>query len=125
MSPRTLESARCRIEHGGMIPTAISERITALGAWVVTNPGFIHYRGPKYAAEPGLLPYLYRARSLLDADVQLAGAQRRAGHSGPAADRDRGRRVATIDRRRRTRASRSESPCSRKPSTLSRLGRRA
>jgi hypothetical protein len=39
---------------------------------VVTNPGFIHYRGPKYAAEPGLVPWLYRARSLLDAGVQIA-----------------------------------------------------
>jgi predicted amidohydrolase YtcJ len=39
--------------------------------WVVTNPGFVHYRGPKYAADPGLTAYLYRARSLLDAGVQV------------------------------------------------------
>jgi predicted amidohydrolase YtcJ len=55
-----------------LIPDGYPERIAALGVWVVTNPGFIHYRGPKYAADPGLVPYLYRARSLLDAGVKLA-----------------------------------------------------
>jgi predicted amidohydrolase YtcJ len=74
VDPRTLESTVCRIEHGGLIPDDYPERIAALGIWVVTNPGFIHYRGPKYAADPGLVPYLYRARSLLDAGVQIAGA---------------------------------------------------
>jgi predicted amidohydrolase YtcJ len=65
--------ARCRIEHGGLIPPEYPERIAALDAWVVTNPGFIYYRGAKYAAEPGLIPYLYRCRSLATAGVQLAG----------------------------------------------------
>jgi predicted amidohydrolase YtcJ len=37
------------------------------------NPGFIYYRGAKYAAEPGLLPYLYRGQSLLDRGIRLAG----------------------------------------------------
>ncbi len=72
VNPRTLESTVCRIEHGGLIPDGYPERIAALGVWVVTNPGFVHYRGPKYAADPGLAPYLYRARSLLDAGVQIA-----------------------------------------------------
>jgi predicted amidohydrolase YtcJ len=72
VNPRILESTVCRIEHGGLIPDGYPERIAALGVWVVTNPGFVHYRGPKYAADPGLAPYLYRARSLLDAGVQLA-----------------------------------------------------
>jgi predicted amidohydrolase YtcJ len=63
-----------RIEHGGVIPPDYPERIARLGAWVVTNPGFIHYRGAKYATEPGLLPYTYRARSLLAAGVKLAAA---------------------------------------------------
>ncbi len=73
VSRRTLESTVCRIEHGGLIPDDYLQRIAALGVWVVTNPGFVHYRGPKYAADPGLVPYLYRARSLLDAGVQIAG----------------------------------------------------
>jgi hypothetical protein len=50
------------------------ERLKVLGAWVVTNPGFPYYRGAKYVTEPGLLPYLYRARSLLEAGIEIAGA---------------------------------------------------
>jgi len=61
-----------RIEHGGMIPPEYPQRLAALGAWVVTNPGFIYYRGAKYAADPGLIPFLYRARSLMAAGVNLA-----------------------------------------------------
>jgi predicted amidohydrolase YtcJ len=72
VSPRMLETTVCRIEHGGLIPDGYPERIAALGVWVVSNPGFIHYRGPKYAADPGLAPYLYRTRTLLDAGVQMA-----------------------------------------------------
>ncbi len=67
-------AAVVRIEHGGLIPPGHLERIRALGAWVVTNPGFIHYRGAKYLTEPGLLPYLYRLRSVRDAGIALAGA---------------------------------------------------
>ncbi|MGZ3511113.1 MAG: amidohydrolase [Candidatus Binataceae bacterium] len=63
-----------RIEHGGVITPEHLERLKALGAWVVTNPGFPYYRGAKYMTEPGLLPYLYRARSLLGAGIELAGA---------------------------------------------------
>ncbi len=74
VNPRTLEATVCRIEHGGLIADGYPERIAALGAWVVTNPGFIHYRGPKYAADPGLIPLLYRVRSLLDAGIPIAGA---------------------------------------------------
>ncbi|MBV8775430.1 MAG: amidohydrolase family protein, partial [Deltaproteobacteria bacterium] len=62
-----------RIEHGGLIPPEYPKQISALRAWVVTNPGFIYYRGAKYAGEPGLVPYLYRARSLLESGVKLAG----------------------------------------------------
>jgi predicted amidohydrolase YtcJ len=63
-----------RIEHGGVITPEHLERLKALGAWVVTNPGFSYYRGAKYVTEPGLLPYLYRAKSLLDAGIEVAGA---------------------------------------------------
>jgi predicted amidohydrolase YtcJ len=65
-------AAACRIEHGGLIPPEYPERIAAISAWVVTNPGFIYYRGAKYAGEPGLIPYLYRARSLADVGIKLA-----------------------------------------------------
>jgi predicted amidohydrolase YtcJ len=63
-----------RIEHGGVIAPEQVERLAALHAWVVTNPGFVRFRGPKYAREPGLLPYLYRARSLRAAGIEIAGA---------------------------------------------------
>lgn len=71
---RQAPSAPCRIEHGGIITDDQAGRIAALGAWVVTNPGFIYYRGAKYRDEPGLTPYLYRARSLLKAGIPLAAA---------------------------------------------------
>jgi len=63
-----------RIEHGGLVTPNYIDRLMALGAWVVTNPGFVYFRGPKYADEPGLVAHLYRARSLKDANVHLVGA---------------------------------------------------
>jgi predicted amidohydrolase YtcJ len=63
-----------RIEHGGLIPPDYIDRLAAMNSWVVTNPGFIYFRGAKYAAEPGLVPHLYRAKSLKSAGVHLAGA---------------------------------------------------
>lgn len=68
------EIARFRIEHGGVITRDYIDRLMAAGVWVVTNPGFIYFRGPKYVEEPGLVAHLYRARSLKDANVHLAGA---------------------------------------------------
>ena len=65
---------RFRIEHGGLIPPNYIDRLMALGVWVVTNPGFVYFRGPKYAAEPGLVAHLYRAHSLKFAGVHLVGA---------------------------------------------------
>jgi predicted amidohydrolase YtcJ len=61
-----------RIEHGGVIAPEQVSRIAALNAWVVTNPGFIFYRGEKYLSEPGLIPYTYRCRSLAQAGIRLA-----------------------------------------------------
>lgn len=62
-----------RIEHGGTIPPNYIDRITASGAWVVTNPGFIHFRGAKYLDDPGMIPHLYRGESLRRAAIRLAG----------------------------------------------------
>ncbi len=64
--------ARIRIEHGGLIQPDHVARVRQSGAWVVTNPGFVYYRGAKYAAEPGLLPYLYRVKTLREAGIPLA-----------------------------------------------------
>jgi predicted amidohydrolase YtcJ len=73
--PRIAQPAinQLRIEHGGLIPPEYMTQIAALGVWVVSNPGFIYYRGAKYAAEPGLVPYLYRGQSLSEAGIKLAG----------------------------------------------------
>ncbi|HJU11422.1 MAG TPA: amidohydrolase family protein [Candidatus Binataceae bacterium] len=72
-APHLTQSGNClRIEHGGLIPPEYPEQIAALGAWVVTNPGFIYYRGAKYAADPGLIGYLYPNRTLARAGVMLA-----------------------------------------------------
>lgn len=72
--PQTAQPAasRIRIEHGGLILPEYQEQIAALGAWVVTNPGFIYYRGAKYAAEPALIPFLYPGKSLFDAGIKMA-----------------------------------------------------
>jgi hypothetical protein len=61
-----------RIEHGGVITAEQRDRIAAAKVWVVSNPGFIHFRGQKYAAEPGLAAYLYRARSLIESGIEMA-----------------------------------------------------
>ncbi len=63
----------CRIEHGGLIMPDYIPRLRALQTWVVTNPGFLYYRGAKYAAEPGLMPHLYPLASLARGAVNLAG----------------------------------------------------
>ncbi len=67
-----LTSVACRIEHGGVIAPDQIARLADLNAWVVTNPGFIFYRGEKYLSEPGLIPYTYRCRSLLRAGIRVA-----------------------------------------------------
>ncbi len=64
--------AHCRIEHGGVIAPDQIGRIADLNAWVVTNPGFIYYRGEKYLSEPGLIPHTYRCRSLMRAGIRIA-----------------------------------------------------
>jgi predicted amidohydrolase YtcJ len=72
LGSEALAGVRNRIEHGGVITPDQLQRIAALGAWVVTNPGFIFYRGEKYLSEPGLIPYTYRCRSLARAGIRMA-----------------------------------------------------
>ena len=66
------QPAFTRIEHGGLITPNYVERLAATpDCWVVTNPGFVHYRGDKYLKEPGLVAHTYRARSLLEAGREV------------------------------------------------------
>jgi predicted amidohydrolase YtcJ len=62
-----------RIEHGAVIP---AESLPALhGLTVVTQPHFVAERHEQYARDmpPDDLPDLWRLRSLIDADVRVAG----------------------------------------------------
>ena len=66
------ERVQFRIEHGGLIPPNYLGPIRDTKTWVVSNPGFIYYRGAKYAGDPGLIPYLYRLKSLREEGIRLA-----------------------------------------------------
>ncbi len=72
LGPDQAQRVQFRIEHGGLIPPNYVSPIRAANAWVVTNPGFIYYRGAKYAGDPGLIPYLYRLKSLREEGIRLA-----------------------------------------------------
>jgi len=67
---------RHRLEHVAECPPPLVPRIAALGLTVVTNPAFVYWRGDVYRAETerSRHGWLYPARSLLAAGVQLAGA---------------------------------------------------
>jgi len=72
LGPDNIDRVAFRIEHGGLIPPNFLSWLRTTKAWVVSNPGFIYYRGVKYAGEPGLIPYLYRLRTLRDEGIPLA-----------------------------------------------------
>jgi predicted amidohydrolase YtcJ len=57
-------------------PPPLVAEIARLGLCVVTNPGFVYWRGDVYRRETEgrARAWLYRARSLRDAGVPLAGA---------------------------------------------------
>ncbi len=95
----------CRIEHGGLIPPNYIERMAATPErWVVTNPGFIYYRGDKYAQRTGTASaYTYRAKASLAAGVELAAGTDASGDSGAAAGCDRRGNLANHDRRQTAR----------------------
>ncbi|MFD1613293.1 amidohydrolase family protein [Sphingomonas tabacisoli] len=74
-----------RIEHGGEIATAAIAAIAQTPLTVVTNPAFIHDRGDRYrdSIDPQQWSDLYRARSLIEANIPLA-----AGSDAPYASFD-------------------------------------
>ena len=65
---------RNRIEHCAECPPELVERVRRAGATVVTQPGFIHWRGDGYLerVEGRLLPYLYPLSALACAGIPLA-----------------------------------------------------
>jgi len=68
------QNHRHRIEHCGICPPPLVERIATAGLMVVTQPSFLYYNGDRYLRQvpPQRQPYLYPLRSLLGAGVRLA-----------------------------------------------------
>ncbi|MFQ5418491.1 MAG: amidohydrolase family protein [Myxococcota bacterium] len=64
-----------RIEHAGVAPPDVLPLLAKQGLTVVSQPHFIRERGDAYreSVDARDLPWLYRARALLDASVRLGG----------------------------------------------------
>jgi predicted amidohydrolase YtcJ len=96
------QNHRHRIEHCGVCPPALVERIGKAGVMVVTQPSFLYYNGDRYLRQVALQrqAYLYPLRSLLGAGVRLAagsdcpvvGPEVVAGLYGAVARRSKGGR---------------------------------
>ncbi|MCY4366994.1 MAG: amidohydrolase [Chloroflexi bacterium] len=65
---------RNRIEHCAECPPTLLEKVAQSGATVVTQPGFIYWRGENYLrrVDPALIPHLYDTGSFLDRRVPVA-----------------------------------------------------
>jgi predicted amidohydrolase YtcJ len=63
-----------RIEHAALVPAGLISRLRSLGLTVVTQPGFLTWRGDDYRRDLPAAEHadLYRARSLADAGVGCA-----------------------------------------------------
>lgn len=72
--PRT--DHRHRIEHCALCPPPFLDSLIATGSVVVTQPGFVHFYGEKYAAEiaPEVQDWLYRTKSFLERDIPVVGS---------------------------------------------------
>ena len=67
---------RHRIEHCSECPPHLLERLSKLGAVIVTQPPFIYYNGERYLATvpASQLPWLYRIKSPLESRLVVAGS---------------------------------------------------
>ena len=88
---------RHRIEHAGVCPPDLAERIAALGLVAVSNPGFLYHGGERYRRRvaPRDLPHLYAAGALHAAGVRLA-----AGSDTPVVPSEPLRGIAAAATRR-------------------------
>lgn len=68
--------SRHRIEHCAMCPPPFLETLRDTGSIVVTQPGFLHFYGEKYAAEVAtdVQGWLYRTKSFLAHGIGVAGS---------------------------------------------------
>jgi predicted amidohydrolase YtcJ len=69
-------SVKYRLEHVGLCPPGFAEEIAKLGLMVVTQPGFLYYRGSKYVRqiESDLYSWLYPVGELHSKGVMVAGS---------------------------------------------------
>jgi predicted amidohydrolase YtcJ len=67
---------RHRLEHCALCPPSFIDKMAEIGVAVVSQPGFLHFYGEKYAAEvdADLHPWLYRTKSLHDHGVPMVGS---------------------------------------------------
>ena len=70
----SVRSRRHRVEHCGLCPPELRQKLASLGLVVVTQPGFIQENGDRYLAQvPGSKhPWLYPIASLREAGVTVA-----------------------------------------------------
>ncbi len=66
--------AKNRIEHCAECPPQLMKRLARSGAMVVTQPGFIYWRGDTYLerVENELLPHLYSVKQLTEHQIPVA-----------------------------------------------------
>jgi predicted amidohydrolase YtcJ len=67
---------RHRIEHCTVCPPPFVDQLAETNVAVVTQPGFLHFYGEKYATEvdPDVHGWLYRTKSLLSRGIPVAGS---------------------------------------------------
>jgi predicted amidohydrolase YtcJ len=67
---------RHRIEHCFLCPPPFIKQIAKTACAVVSQPGFLHWYGEKYAAEidADIHDWLHRSKSLIDQGIHVAGS---------------------------------------------------
>jgi predicted amidohydrolase YtcJ len=67
---------RPRLEHCSECPPELRQRLSQLGAVIVSQPSFLYYSGERYLAQvsPEAQQYLYPFKSLADAGLIVAGS---------------------------------------------------
>jgi len=74
IGPKFHLGARNRVEHCAECPPSLLKRLALSGAMVVTQPGFVYWRGDGYLerVEPNMLPQLYDSKRLMASGIPVA-----------------------------------------------------
>ena len=72
--PKLQPRARNRVEHCAECPPSLMKKLSHSGAMVVTQPGFLYWRGDGYLerVEPNMLPHLYDSRRMMETGIPVA-----------------------------------------------------